>query len=1118
MTRSAALLLLLLLVALFSLSDGTQVFVRSTSSSDSGACTSDSPCATILTALSQLPDDGGAHVVVLMAASQPLTGTGNGNLATLQIAGTSGRSISFVGDTEGTQTVIDLGSASRFATIVGSGISVTLRNLRLLHGFTSLTDPSGSFGGFILVDLGAQVTASDCNFESGNCDGLYEESQGGAFYCGDATRVFINSSYFFNNSAGVGGALSCRKTTTVVITNSEMAYNFHHSGGWGGTILAEDYSTNLLVDSYFHDNVTPGGFGGVLDDGTAANTTFRRCFFTRNGAFSGAVYYSYGSTSMTFEDCTMTNNTVESDSTVMSLTSASTVQLSNCLIEGNVVPTASGTVLVTGSAVVSIRDTVFANNTAAVGGAIMYNANVPLLINNCSFLYNTASAYGGAISVSQPMTMDTDYAVLVTNSTFVGNLGTTEGGAFQIDSSLLAGVVPVLLDTVYFEANEASDGGSLHLTGSAKLTTAATQLGRTTFNANVADRYGGGIYLTGTATIALSAVDFASNSAFNGGALYVSQTSNISIVDATFDKNEAFLGGAISLNDGSAVTALTDVAFSANTALNGAALYLNQDDSADLCFACEDDAVVSFIGNKASRAGPAIFWVVRSRAFSAACSPNELVCSSAVLENNTASYGTALATSPSSITQLVMSSDSQSVFSGSVLTIAGVLTDALNQTVLSASEVLELELAIDYVEPSSVSSIVVIRGATIFQPSDDGSFLNQFEVPLDINSYFELVNDSSSSSSSSEAGKRSSSSYPLMNISFALSGFPASLESVTVNTRLNPNCPDGYIRSYLPASNFTMCLQNIPVSVGGRIGLGVGLGLTLILAILLFMWQLRMRKAPVVRAGDPQITSIITFGLGLAIVAAFMWFDNNDAMCALRPWLLGIATSLVYACLVVKQWRLKFIFDKAANFESAHVERPQLMAFIAAIQLLPTLIILIVWFSVSPYVQKIVIDWDALTYSQLCGSSYQALDTTMISLLLVVNVIVMGLGIILSLVSGSVFSNFNEAHYLGLCMYALGIALAIVTPLVIIFPDDVDIQFFVPVIAILAVVFATLLIIYGQKLFVIYFPERAALSLQRDVNDVALRIGFLSGDPNVPASVPSSRSSSGSMRSSAIVG
>ncbi len=355
-----------------------------------------------------------------------------------------------------------------------------------------------------------------------------------------------NSGLTIGGCTGSGGADTIILNTDVTLTTADTTNSIQRDGTYAGlpeitTDITIQAGTNMLIErdgSYtcvsedtnqFRLFNVSGGGALTLDGVTLQNG----CAAGNSNSYGGAIYVT-GSSSLTVQDSTLTNNTVHGrdvgnwarGGAVFSVNS--TVLIDNATISNN---TAEG-----GSSSTSGGD--------GSGGGVYTVTGSLTIQNNTQFTSNTAQ--GGS----------------ATDSTAgFGFPGWGNGGGLYIATSSAS-----ITDT-QFSSNSAIGGDNLTLANDG------------------GTGYGGGVYAGANAT--LSNILFSNNTAqgglgnaenggeANGGGLYQSPSPSVTVSNSLFDGNRA-LGGASNLSNGGYASGggayletVTNTAFRNNAAIGG---------------------------------------------------------------------------------------------------------------------------------------------------------------------------------------------------------------------------------------------------------------------------------------------------------------------------------------------------------------------------------------------------------------------------------------------------------------------------------------------------------------------------------------------------------------------
>ncbi|MTK63124.1 MAG: hypothetical protein F8N15_00930, partial [Methanobacterium sp.] len=252
---------------------------------------------------------------------------------------------------------------------------------------------------------------------------------------------------------------------------------------------------------------------------------------------------------------------------------------------------------------VTINDLTLENARSDNGGAITSEGN--LTLNNCDFLNNNATHYGGAVGY------DSGY-LTVNNSNFYNNYAGFGGALAGVSANL---PLYMSLNNCYFFNNTANGGGAVFNTGYLEVNgsdfnaNSATDGGaiygtttlifsNSTFKYNHSNHLGGAVRYDSGYLLAYNCKFYNNSAKFNGGAIAsvaVDQPLNMEITGCNFLNNTAQNGGAI-FNTANAT--VKDSNFDGNSANNGGAI---AGDSSDM-----EINDTSFENNHATQYGGAV--------------------------------------------------------------------------------------------------------------------------------------------------------------------------------------------------------------------------------------------------------------------------------------------------------------------------------------------------------------------------------------------------------------------------------------------------------------------------------------------------------------------------------
>ncbi len=242
---------------------------------------------------------------------------------------------------------------------------------------------------------------------------------------------------------GIGGiTIDCQEITRafwVVPANDKNRYEFS-----GVTLL------NAVVPS---NSNYPNG-GAILCDNlqTTNHLTIKRCVFSNCKAFSGGAI-SYTGSAISIDSCLFSNNQITSNGGALHLyISEGSAEINHSHFEYNQIDYMSqygqgGAINISQYASTTlIENSSFLRNSAiSSGGAVSYSTefNEPLVVANCSFIGNYAYKYvdgvfngeGGAIAVSAS-TLEMYHSTLVRNTSGKGAAVAIQGASILTQNSI----------------------------------------------------------------------------------------------------------------------------------------------------------------------------------------------------------------------------------------------------------------------------------------------------------------------------------------------------------------------------------------------------------------------------------------------------------------------------------------------------------------------------------------------------------------------------------------------------------------------------------------------------------------------------------------------------------
>lgn len=349
----------------------------------------------------------------------------------------------------------------------------------------------------------------------------------------------------------MGGGIYAAQGVVLNAKNTKFLDNTAKSGG--GILLWSNSSADLNNSEVSGNKATGDGGGVYIWDSTCSLTASNGTVFRENSANSGGGIFSAGGT-VTAEDSTFEKNTATDDGGAIAATQNSSLTVRNSkVLENKAADTAGG--ILAEKSTLEVTDSIIDGNRASVGGGL-YISDIDApgetkedkpehTITRTEITNNTADGQGigGGIYLGAQKLTITD-SKLTGNNTISKN-GQTQGGAIVAYSP-----GDFTLDNTLIQGNTADVGGGIHVLSTKLRDSHIILCNNTRITGNVANQFGGGIFL-----------DNMNNPAV------------LELVNASVDNNTANVAGGIG-NYGSIVVLKDGAVLENNTAKQyGGGLY-----------------------------------------------------------------------------------------------------------------------------------------------------------------------------------------------------------------------------------------------------------------------------------------------------------------------------------------------------------------------------------------------------------------------------------------------------------------------------------------------------------------------------------------------------------------
>lgn len=419
--------------------------------------------------------------------------------------------------------------------------SLTLQNGSIIRNNTASSMGGGLF-------LWGNVGLKSDNSEISGNKALYGAGIAASQYTANfaSPKLELVDTKVNNNgdaSTVMGGGIYAASGVTVTSKNTKFLGNTAKSGG--GILLYLNSSADLN-NSEVSGNKATGNSGGVyVFDATCSVTASNGTVFRENSGYRGGGIFSSGGT-VTVEDSTFEKNTATDDGGAIAATQNSSLTVRNSkVLENKAADTAGG--ILAEKSTLEVTDSIIDGNRASVGGGL-YIADIDApgetkedkpehTITRTEITNNTADGMGigGGIYLGAQKLTITD-SKLTGNNTISKN-GQTQGGAIVAYSP-----GDFTLDNTLIQGNTADVGGGIHVLSTKLRDSHIILCNNTRITGNVANQFGGGIFL-----------DNLNNPAV------------LELVNASVDNNTADVAGGI-FNSGSIVVLKDGAVLENNTA------------------------------------------------------------------------------------------------------------------------------------------------------------------------------------------------------------------------------------------------------------------------------------------------------------------------------------------------------------------------------------------------------------------------------------------------------------------------------------------------------------------------------------------------------------------------
>lgn len=385
-------------------------------------------------------------------------------------------------------------AASQGGAIVAySGRNITLDN-------TTVKGNKAISGGAIHA-LGTAVTDTHITLENNTEFTGNNATSGAGIYAytiaGNPLQIDILNSKINNNTAtSYGGGIFAYNGVKVRADGADISGNT--AANAGGLFLWNNSSADLNNSEVGGNKATGNGGGVYVYDATCSVTASNGTVFRENSGYRGGGIFSSGGT-VTAEDSTFEKNTATDDGGAIAATQNSSLTVrSSKVLENKAADTAGG--ILAEKSTLEVTDSIIDGNRASLGGGL-YISDIDApgetkedkpehTITRTEITNNTADGQGigGGIYLGAQKLTITD-SKLTGNNTISKN-GQTQGGAIVAYSP-----GDFTLDNTLIQGNTADVGGGIHVLSTKLRDSHIILCNNTRITGNVANLFGGGIFL-----------------------------------------------------------------------------------------------------------------------------------------------------------------------------------------------------------------------------------------------------------------------------------------------------------------------------------------------------------------------------------------------------------------------------------------------------------------------------------------------------------------------------------------------------------------------------------------------------------------------------------------------
>lgn len=302
-------------------------------------------------------------------------------------------------------TIRDAGNSNFYGGAIATIGAVDVTNS------TFLNNEGGSAGAIYANGAGAVVTIAGSLFQDNSVISTNPDSnRGGAIFVANGATINLSSSQVLSNTGAYGSGIAV-DNGSVTLSDVTLAYNKSTGNGNGGGIY--NLGTADLTDVRFLQNsIRTGDGGGLYNKGTA--TLSRATMFQNSSSYGGGIANDHGT--LTVTDSTFMSNSANVAGGGGIANEFGTMTLTNLTVAGNAASGDAGGVE-NGRGTATLTNVTISGNFASSGGGMWNLYGGTANLTNVTIFGNSAYSSAGGIG----NTLDADTHLYLTNVIIANN-------------------------------------------------------------------------------------------------------------------------------------------------------------------------------------------------------------------------------------------------------------------------------------------------------------------------------------------------------------------------------------------------------------------------------------------------------------------------------------------------------------------------------------------------------------------------------------------------------------------------------------------------------------------------------------------------------------------------